>query len=298
MNTLKQNVINILGENSQVWLKELPATIDIFTKYWKLKHLVPVDNMTFNYVAKASSETGRALILKIGFDENSIANEILALRYFNGSGSVRLIDHHQHESYHALLLEQAVPGITLSSLYPSQAEYVMDCYVATMNKLHDKPLTPKNNYRHIRDWLKALNKLSANDCPALLIQRAITLKNELLASMTREVFLHGDLHHDNILQNGETWLAIDPKGIVGEPEFEIAAFDFMRIQELTKTPDARHLLEARINVLAKKAQLNPLRIRHWFFVRLMLMAAWFIEDNGDPRWVLALAEINLNSPTV
>ncbi len=30
------------------------------------------------------------------------------------------------------------------------------------------------------------------------------------------------------------WLAIDPKGVVGEAEFEIAAFDFMYISELAK----------------------------------------------------------------
>jgi len=38
------------------------------------------------------------------------------------------------------------------------------------------------------------------------------------------VVLHGDLHHFNILSSGDRWLAIDPKGIIGEPEFEPAAY--------------------------------------------------------------------------
>lgn len=108
--------------------------------------------------------------------------------------------------------------------------------------------------------------------------------------MTTEIFLHGDLHHDNILKNEDHWLAIDPKGIVGEPEFEIAAFDFMSINELAQMSDVKNRVEARVNLLAQKANLNPQRIIGWVFIRLILMAAWQIEDNGDPTWVIKLAE--------
>jgi streptomycin 6-kinase len=41
--------------------------------------------------------------------------------------------------------------------------------------------------------------------------------------MTNEKFLHGGLHQDNILQRGNEWTIIDPKGVVGEIEFEAAA---------------------------------------------------------------------------
>lgn len=55
----------------------------------------------------------------------------------------------------------------------------------------------------------------------------------MLSSRKPFIFLHGDLHQDNILKQGNGWLAIDPKGVIGEAEFEIAAFDFMYIRELT-----------------------------------------------------------------
>ncbi len=50
------------------------------------------------------------------------------------------------------------------------------------------------------------------------------LAQELLLSQGEPVLLHGDLHHYNLLQHQDTWLAIDPKGVVGEREFEIGAF--------------------------------------------------------------------------
>lgn len=195
-----------------------------------------------------------------------------------------------NEKYHALLMQQAVPGITLKSLYPSNIEYVMDCYIDTMKKLHSKPLPKINNYHHIRDWLIAIDKLTEAHCPASLTNKAMELKEKLLKTMTNETFLHGDLHHNNILKDGEYWLAIDPKGIIGEPEFEIAAFDFMYVNELANMNTVKNNFETRIHLLAQKSQLNPHRIKEWVFVCLILMAAWHIEDNTDSSFAIKLAK--------
>lgn len=130
MNKLAQNITNIFREKGKEWLANLPMIVAALASHWKLNRLVPVDNMTFNYVAKAMTHTNQPIILKISCDEKTIANEQEALLYFDGSGSIQCIDY--NEQYHALLLQQAVPGITLKSFYPSQMEYVMDCYVDTM----------------------------------------------------------------------------------------------------------------------------------------------------------------------
>jgi len=244
--------------------------------------------MTFNYVAKAVTNTDQAVVLKIGCDEKSLSHEIQALKYFDGDGSIRLIS--SNPAYHALLLQQATPGETLKSLYPSQMEYVMDSYISTMNKLHNKPLPKIHHYRHIGDWLGAIDNFSDQACPPHLTKKAIALKNELLSSITNEIFLHGDLHHDNILKNDDHWLAIDPKGMVGDAEFEIAAFDFMYVSELANKNNVKNIFEERVNLLACKANLNAQRIKDWVFVRLILMAAWHVEDNGDPSLAIKLAE--------
>lgn len=288
MNTLTQNSINLFGEKGKHWISSLPHIVDELAMHWTLSQITSVDNMTFNYVAKAMTYTQEPVILKISCDPKSIAEEKLALEYFNGNGSIQLIA--ENDKYHALLLQQAIPGMTLKSHYSSQPEYVMDCYIATMKKLHNPFLSNKKSYRHIQDWLKAIDELQDRYCPAHLVKKAITLKNELLSSMTNEIFLHGDLHHDNILKNDDQWLAIDPKGVIGEPEFEIAAFDFMYVDELVHQIDVKDIFEARVNILAQKADLNPQRIKDWVFVRLILMAAWQVQDNNNPTWAIQLAE--------
>lgn len=285
---LKKHIVAIFGNHGEQWLAQLPDIVARLTAHWNLTNIHPVDNMTFNYVAKATTNNQQAVVLKISCDAETISYERQALQHFAGNGSIQLLDYHETE--HALLLQQALPGVTLKSFYETNPDYVMDSYVDTMHKLHSNPLLNSHGFQHIRDWLKEIDALAPEaGCPAYLLKEAIPLKNALLDSMTEEVFLHGDLHHDNILQNGKTWVAIDPKGVIGEPAFEIAAFDFMYISELANTKDLKNVLSSRIALLAEKAKIDPQRINDWVFVRLILMATWLIEDHEDPSWATKLA---------
>ena len=167
----------------------------------------------------------------------------------------------------------------------------MNAYCETMKKLHNKKLPLDHSFPHISDWLIAIDSVSKDKLPKLLLDKAIHLKNKLLSTMSDETFLHGDLHHDNILQHGNEWIIIDPKGVVGEIEFEAAAFDFMNISELANNNDAKKIMTLRIEYLSKKANLNQSRLFDWIYVRLILMASWAIEDNCDPTWAINLANI-------
>lgn len=288
MKQLNKNIINIFGEQGQKWLNDLPEIIELLCTKWQLSNITPVENMTYNYVAKVTSKTRLPLILKIGCDEKIITPEKKALIYFHGKGSIALVDY--NEQYNALLLQQAVPGITLKSFYPNHIEHVMDNYISAMQNLHQQDLPIKNNFEHIRVWLKAIDQCNSPLIPKYLLEKAIYLKNKLLDSLNKEIVLHGDLHHDNILLNGNEWLTIDPKGILGDAEFEIAAFDFLDETEFSSERDLKKLFENRAETIAKKSNLSLQRIKDWVFVRLILSAAWFVEDKGDPSGPIKLAE--------
>lgn len=280
MQKLTQNITGIFGTKGKIWLDHLPFIVERLRVRWNLSQLVPVDNMTYNYVVKAITNDNRRVILKIGCDDKSIEHERLALEHFEGNGSIKLID--DDKEYHALLLQQAVPGITLKSFYPAQADFVIDRYAETMKKLHAKPLPESHHFAHIRDWLTAIDSVDSRLIPENLLKKAIRLKKELLGYPGQQIVLHGDLHHDNILNDGNDWLAIDPKGIIGEPEFEAAAFDFIHNAETTNALDVQKLFGERAARLAQKSNLSLQRIKNWVFVRLILAAAWSIEDKSDP----------------
>lgn len=284
MEQLTKNILGIFGEKGQLWLANLPNIVNTLSEHWELRNLTPVDNMTFHYVAKAQTLSNQDVVLKISCDSKLTKDEKASLEYFDGCGSIRLIDY--NEKYNALLLQQAIPGIVLKSFYPMQVEFVIDCYTTTIQKLH-KPLVGEHDNPHISDWLKSLNK--ANQLPKHLLKKAIDLKDKLLASPTQQIFLHGDLHHDNILQHNNEWLAIDPKGIIGELEFELAAFDFIHSSELEKGLNIKALLEERVEHISQNMKCDAQRVKDWIFVRLMLSAAWWMEDRGDPSINIKLA---------
>jgi streptomycin 6-kinase len=291
MKTLTENIVNIFAENGKTWLDQLPATVSKLGEHWNLTEITPVSNMTYHYVAKAIRASSLPVVLKIGCDRKSLHAEMLALLHFAGNGSVQLIDY--HESYNALLLQQAIPGITLKSLYPAQAEYVIDHYLATMQHLHANPLPIQHHFAHIRDWLEAINRIASDQLPSSLLEKACSLKSALVNSLNCNILLHGDLHHDNILKHGTQWIAIDPKGIIGDPEFEVAAFDFIHPGEMNNR-NVTELFTSRVELIAAKTGMHTQRIIQWVFIRLILAAAWSIEDKDDPGKYIHLADIIIN----
>ena len=142
------------------------------------------------------------------------------------------------------------------------------------------------NFCHIRDWLKDLEKIDSDLMPKHILSKAKQLKLYSLIGCRLTSFCMVDLHHENIIRHQNEWLAIDPKGIIGDPEFEISAYDILDKKEIDANNDITALLEKRINKLSKIANLNHQRVKSWIFIRLTLSAAWFIQDRGNPDWPL------------
>lgn len=290
MKNFQKNIKNIYGREGEVWLAKLPNLITDLVKHWHLTELKPVANLTYNYIAKGFQK-GIPVVLKISYSVELIESEKCALDYFAGEGAIQVLDSHSKD--HALLLQQASPGVSLKSLYPQQVERVMDIYLATMCKLHHKTLPQAYQATSVEDWLQVLDIFITDKIPAEYLQKAVLLKNKLLAHPQQKYLLHGDLHHDNILQNGSTWLAIDPKGVIGEAEFELTNFDFISEGELAH-PNLGQLLKERINLLAVKSGYSAQRLQDWLFVKLILSAIWHVEDRGNPSASLKLAHCLLD----
>lgn len=292
---LQKNIISVHGEKGKQWLDQLPLVQNTLQKQWNLSDMDPVSNMSYNYVAKAVQNKNEPVVLKIHCDNKTYHEEFHSLHFFHGKGAVKLIDYDDH--YKALLLEQAIPGESLKDFYPKFADEVMQIYVKVMRELHDQPDNHYENYRHIAAWLESIDRAAHHGLPSQLANKAISLKNALLNSSQKNILLHGDLHLDNIVQASEShqdllqnkWVGIDPKGIIGEPEFEIAAFDILTSSEIAE-PNALKLFQERTYKLSEISNLSYQRILQWLFVRVVLAASWFIEDNIDPTWAIDFAE--------
>lgn len=77
----------------------------------------------------------------------------------------------------------------------------------------------------LKEWFAPLFSAQAQPWPHTardLYGRAKGIALSLFDRAAPDVPLHGDLHHDNILVSPRGWLAIDPKGLSGDPAYELA----------------------------------------------------------------------------
>jgi streptomycin 6-kinase len=120
--------------------------------------------------------------------------------------------------------------------------------------------------------------LSGDRVPGDLLASAQTAHAALCASQRNVRLLHGDLHQDNLLfDRTRGWLAVDPKGIVAEPEFEAGAL----FRNPWERPDLFRdpvRIRARLACLGQALPLDLARVRSWAFVQAVLAALWGIED--------------------
>lgn len=211
------------------------------------------------------------------------------LRWWDGAGAVRVLASSPDDD--VLLLERVIPVRSLTGLSRSDeagdaAATRILCAVAA--HLHAaRPMAP------------ALPPLS--DCFAALAAAAPLhggvfsvchgVARELLTAPQDIVVLHGDLHHENVLDGGARgWLAIDPKGYVGERGFDFA--------NVLCNPDAAMAtapgrLERQVALIAHEAGLDRARLLAWVAAWAGLSAAWHLEDGTPPETALAVARIAL-----
>ena len=120
MEILTQNVKATWGDQGKAWLNQLPSIISDLKKHWSLMDLKPIDNMSYHYVARALQNSKTPVVLKIGCDEQLIDDEYKALKHFDGRGVIKTLD--INKTYHALLLNQAIPGNPLKNFHPDSFE--------------------------------------------------------------------------------------------------------------------------------------------------------------------------------
>jgi streptomycin 6-kinase len=181
---------------------------------------------SYNYVY-AATRAGCPVVLKLGCaGEYTLEREAAALGVFGGRGAVRILE--RDVANGALLLERATPGRTLLDLSLTDDEQATAVAADVMSRLwrpapedgEAGPLKAVAKFSDdFADFRSRFDGSGPLDAPRF--DHAERLFAELLASSAEPVVLHGDLHHLNILSAERTpWLAIDPKGVLGEPAYE------------------------------------------------------------------------------
>jgi len=201
----------------------------------------------FSFAAPAGPDA----VLKIVPVEDDEADlEADALVAWAGDGAVRLL--RRDRSRRALLIERCVPGTDASTIDDEAAiRIALDIGRRLWRPSAGGPF--KRAGAEVPGWLDAAGAHSY-----------VAVARERLASIrgSDDVLVHGDYHHHNLLRQGERWLAIDPKPLLAEPEFDVVTLLWNPIDVFPT--GAR--TERRIAALAA-AGLDEPRIRDWAVIR-------------------------------
>jgi streptomycin 6-kinase len=193
MKAFEQNIINLYGEKGKQWLDHLPNLVTQLANTYGLSNLKPVNNLSYNYVL-SGFQGHQPIILKLGLDIDGFKREAAALMALEGSGVAQVFS----ENTGLLLLECAVPGISLKSYFPEKDDEAINITANVIKRLHKASIPSTHAFPHIRDWLEVLE--GDLKIPVQTLQKAREIRDQLLKTAAPHVLLHGDLHHDNIFK--------------------------------------------------------------------------------------------------
>jgi len=222
------------------------------------------------------------VVLKLGVPNPELKTEIAALRMYDGDGAVRLID--EDEALGALILERLRPGMQLSELGDDGAATAIAARLMarlwrSLPRPH--PFPTLEQYTRTLGTIRATTTGDVGPFPACMVDAALLLLRELLVSSPEPALLHGDLHHHNILRaEREPWLVIDPKGVSGDPAYDVGAWLKNPMPWLLDQPDARTIQEQRIRQFSDELGIDADRLKAWGFVNAVLSGLWSGESGN------------------
>lgn len=287
-----ETIITLCGPRGSAWLASLPSRVTLLAQQWGLENLVLAPKLSFHYVLfGVRTSDKKPIVLKLRISQQNVAREAKALIHFDGHGSVRLLDIDYDQG--ALLLEKVAPGKPLATLFPQHDAVAVEHAAEVMCRLHSTFPSDTASFPTIDDWLQALNK-KHDGLPEQQRLKAKTMAEKLLATQSKPVLLHGDLHHHNILLSDQFgWLAIDPKGVIGEPAYEVGAYIRNPMPILLLQPDPALLIIRRLELFSQHLGCNKQRLTEWSYVQAVLAACWATRDGlvVDAKQWFDVAEI-------
>jgi streptomycin 6-kinase len=194
-------------------------------------------------------------VLKLDAPERETEHSADALRFWDGDGAARLLDH--APDLRAVLLEHVRPGDRLWSVADDDEATLAAAGVLRRLWKHPAGRLP---FRTL-----------AEECEHW--SRATSLPphwRALVRSQDEQVVCHQDLHGGNVLLDAERgWVAIDPKPLLGERAFDVASL----IRD--RRPVTLETIRRRTNLLCAELDLDRERVRGWGIIHAL---AW-----GHPR---------------
>lgn len=261
------------GERGAQWLASLPEIVTGLVGRWGCALDGPVMYGGVGVVVPVLQDQ-RPAVVKVSFPHPGNVAEPDAFAAWGGCGAVLLYE--RADECFAMLLERA-GGHTLAQVRDN------DEVVRIAGRLSRRLAIPALSAALPRlcdqapEWERELCRDAADLADALprhVVHAAVATVREL-GSDQPELMVHGDFHPRNILTGlREPWLAVDPKGYVGDPAYDGGTLLKTRVLALLEEDDLDKALLRSLEVFAEAAELDGERVRRWAQLHAVQAAFW------------------------
>ncbi|NEW44114.1 phosphotransferase [Nocardia cyriacigeorgica] len=277
------------GESGRQWLDTLPGLVDELMRRWSCVPDGQVMHGRVGVVVPVRRRDLPPLVLKVSFPHPGNVFEPDAYAAWDGRGAVRLFE--GDDERFAMLLERTGSG-TLAGIED------FDAAVAALGQVSRRLAIPAPaGLPRLADitaeWIDEITDTAAefgNPLPPHVLEAALATLRELGPDQP-DTLVHGDLHDSNVLiGEREPWLAIDPKGYVGDPAYDtFTVIRSLRFAHLLFAPDAASELLRGLDLFCDAAGIDRARGRRWAQVRAVKSTLWG-RRHGEERWLIDVTD--------
>lgn len=196
-----------------------------FPTRWKISDPILIAETFSSRIWKVRLGDGKPAVVKDLKPFDDVEDELRGAHFLswrNGEGAVRLLGLDGNR----MLLEYAGERHLVDDLNTYGDSATTEIAAEVMARLFATSDIPiPSDLQPLRERFASLFKRAKADRYAArksLYVEAAGIAERLLADPRDVRPLHGDLHHENIMHGPRGWLAIDPKGVLGDPGFDAA----------------------------------------------------------------------------
>lgn len=272
------NITNRFGKH---FYEKVLRDIEVYADKWALTSFQLIPSYSANIVLKCYSEHFGSVVLKIGNPSfREILTEFNTLCQYNGRRFCKVFD---ADIENGVILEECVqPGIPLRD--ESSLDKRLSVFCSLYKDLHIKP-DQAEIYPTYTEWVGRITEYMSKreDCKPLYLymKKAKDICLSVSASYSQKLLLHGDFHHDNILLGPDgAYIIIDPKGVIGDPVFDVPRFILNEFGDEI-TAELYKKINDIINVLEKNLNIPNDILKQCLYVETAMGVCWSVED-GSP----------------
>ena len=275
--TFTVNIKEIYGKRGEVWLENLQEHLAHLCEKHHLVLISAMPNLSYHFVGLVKIlATNETAVIKMSLENQYLENEVRCLQCFTaGVPKVYWFDVDEH----AVLMEHLKPGYSLKELIKEGQDDLATQIICQEIKNLQSNQKPTYQFKHVSKLADSLSVLDQH-VDSYLLSKAKSLFHDLTFDQSKDVILHGDLHHDNILASEQSWKAIDPHGYIGDPAFEVGSIIFNPYDCFPSHQPLLEIIKRRLKIMVRELPFAAQRIKAWAFCKTMLSVAWTYEDHG------------------